>query len=47
MASITMFQDFVELVGALAECDGHKDRSSMISRFIRDGPNGISFFRIY
>ncbi|EUB57733.1 DNA ligase 3 [Echinococcus granulosus] len=36
------FEDFVELIGALAGCSGRKVRTSMISRFIRDGPNGTT-----
>nr|CDS32321.1 DNA ligase 3 [Hymenolepis microstoma] len=43
MASLfedTTFEDFVELITALSDCDGHKERSAMISRFIRDGPGG-------
>ncbi|KAL5968856.1 DNA ligase 3, partial [Taenia solium] len=34
------FEDFVELIGALESCSGRKSRTSIISRFIRDGPNG-------
>ncbi|KAL5108773.1 DNA ligase 3 [Taenia crassiceps] len=34
------FGDFVELIDALEGCGGRKSRTSIISRFIRDGPNG-------
>ncbi|VUZ56212.1 unnamed protein product [Hymenolepis diminuta] len=36
----TKFEDFVELITALGECEGHKERSAIIARFIRDGSGG-------
>lgn len=30
----------MELITALGDCDGHKERSAIIARFIRDGPGG-------